>query len=81
MKRAKRLQRILALSLACGLVLPPAMPSNVHAEDRLPVTLYATPEQALASFDTDSGTTDKTAKKVIFGKDASGASLEWYIAG
>ena len=54
MKRAKRLQRILAFSLACGLVLPPAMPSNVHAEDRLPVTLYATPEQALASFDTDS---------------------------
>ena len=65
MKRAKRLQRILALTLACGLVLPPVMPSNVHAEDRLPVTLYATPEQALASFDTDSGTTSRRWQVLI----------------
>ena len=81
MKRTKGLQRVLALSLACGLILTPAMQSNVYAEDQLPVTRYATPEQALTSFDTDSATTDKTAKKVIFGKDATGASLEWYIAG
>ena len=51
MKRTKGLQRVLALSLACGLILTPAMQSNVYAEDQLPVTRYATPEQALTSFD------------------------------
>ena len=66
MKRTKGLQRVLALSLACGLILTPAMQSNVYAEDQLPVTRYATPEQALTSFDTDSATTDKTAKESDF---------------
>lgn len=76
MKRSKYLKRVLALSLTCGMMLTPLAQANVRAEDQLPVTRYATPEQALSSFDTDSGTADKIAKKVIFGKDASGAPLE-----
>lgn len=81
MKRMKHLRGILALTLVCGMLQPSLVKENVYAQDNLPVTRYATPEQALEAFDTDSGTADKIAKKVLFGKDASGAALEWYIAG
>ena len=81
MRKTKFLQRVLALSLTCGMVLPILAQSSVSAQEGLPVTRYATPEQALESFDTDSETADKIAKKVVFGKDAAGAPLEWYIAG
>ena len=81
MRKTKSLQRVLALSLTCGMVLPIFAQSSVSAQEGLPVTRYATPEQALESFDTDSETADKIAKKVVFGKDAAGAPLEWYIAG
>ena len=81
MRKTKFLQRVLALSLTCGMVLPALALNSVSAQEGLPVTRYATPEQALESFDTDSETADKIAKKVVFGKDAAGAPLEWYIAG
>ena len=81
MKKLKRLKGALAFTLICGMVLPSFVQANVYAQENLPVTRYATPEQALESFDTDSETADKIAKKVFFGKDASGAALEWYIAG
>ena len=81
MKKLKRLRGALAFTLICGMVLPSFVQANVYAQENLPVTRYATPEQAMESFDTDSETADKIAKKVIFGKDASGAPLEWYIAG
>ena len=76
MRKTKFLQRVLALSLTCGMVLPALALNSVSAQEGLPVTRYATPEQALESFDTDSETADKIAKKVVFGKDAAGAPLE-----
>src|SRR5699024_943778 len=81
MRKTKFLQRVLALSLTCGMVLPALALNSVSAQEGLPVTRYATPAQALESFDTDAETADKIAKKVVFGKDAAGAPLEWYIAG
>ena len=68
MRKTKFLQRVLALSLTCGMVLPALALNSVSAQEGLPVTRYATPEQALESFDTDSETADKIAKKVVFGK-------------
>lgn len=57
----------------------PRIPIEVHAAEPGAMQ-FATKEQLLNSFDTDD-TTNKAAKKILFGQNGSGAGQEWHIVG
>ena len=77
---------VLSLAMVAGLV--PAMSggaNKVQAADNPgtepSVSAYATKEQLMTAFTPDSDGNATTIGKLVFGKNSSGASQEWYILG
>ena len=90
MKKQKWIRKgmafVLSLAMVAGLV--PAMSGGANTVQAASgsgtepsVSAYATKEQLMTAFNPDSNGNATTIGKLVFGKNSSGASQEWYILG